>query len=247
MAGPPGGPGPRDGSADRAGWLAGRFALAGLDPGRAGVRALAAVAALVVALAAFFAWRARPDVEPVPPPVADASALAVPAGPAPGGLAPGGAGSGGAVGATVPATGPMLVVAVAGRVRHPGLVHVPPGARVADVLDAAGGVLPGTDVAFLNLARKVSDGELVVVGVTPPPGAGGGSATDPGAGGAGVVNLNTATMDQLQTLPGVGPVLAQRILDYRQAHGGFRSVSELRQVSGIGDARFAQLKDLVTA
>jgi competence protein ComEA len=110
-------------------------------------------------------------------------------------------------------------------------------------------VLPGTDISFLNLARKVSDGELIVVGVTPPPGVAQGGSGEAGGGGApggGPVNLNTAGIDQLQTLPGVGPVLAQRILDYRTAHGGFRSVADLRQVSGIGDARFAQLKDLVT-
>jgi competence protein ComEA len=105
------------------------------------------------------------------------------------------------------------------------------------------------DVAPLNLARKVTDGELIMVGVTLAPGsaptAPAGPAA-PGQPGAGPVNLNTATLADLDTLPGVGPVLAQRILQARDAQGGFRAVSDLRQVSGIGAARYEQLKDLVT-
>jgi len=135
-----------------------------------------------------------------------------------------------------------VVVAVAGRVRKPGLVHLPAGARVADAIQAAGGVLPGTDLSFVNLARRLADGELIVVGVTAPAQ---GGASGPGQAG-GLVNLNTATLAQLDTLPGVGPVLAQRIVDYRAQHNGFRSVGELRQVDGVGDARFEQLRSLVT-
>jgi competence protein ComEA len=105
-------------------------------------------------------------------------------------------------------------------------------------------------VAMLNLARKVVDGELILVGVTPPPGA----VTAPPAGGAapggaapgGPVNLNTATLADLDTLPGVGPVLAQRILDHREQQGGFKAVTDLRKVDGIGSSRYEQLKDLVT-
>jgi competence protein ComEA len=125
-------------------------------------------------------------------------------------------------------------VAVAGRVRP--VVRVPAGARVADAVEAAGGALPGVDVALLNPARRVSDGELILVGVTPPPGApaaapAGGAAPPGGAPTAGgKVNLNTATLAQLDALPGVGPVLAQRILTHRDQHGGFRSVGDLRQV-----------------
>jgi competence protein ComEA len=139
------------------------------------------------------------------------------------------------------------VVAVAGKVRRPGLVRLPPGARVADAIEAAGGLLPGTDLATVNLARKVADGELIVVGVPAPapPAAGSAGPAGPAAPGD-KVNLNTATLAQLDTLPGVGPVLAQRILGYRTNHGGFRSVTDLRQVDGIGDSRFEQLKDLVT-
>ncbi|RAO42772.1 ComE operon protein [Micromonospora saelicesensis] len=199
------------------------------DPGRRGVRALAVVAVVVVAGAAGWAWQARPQSEPVAPLASDA-ASAAPAGD------PSGSSSA------------ELVVAVAGKVRKPGLVRLPAGSRLADAVQAAGGALPGVDVALLNPARKVTDGELIVVGVTPPPAPGG--AAGPAAGGAapaaGPLNLNTATLAQLDTLPGVGPVLAQRILTHRDHHGGFKSVGDLRQVDGIGDARYEQLKDLVT-
>jgi competence protein ComEA len=138
---------------------------------------------------------------------------------------------------------------VGGKVRRPGLVELPSGARVADALQAAGGASPGVDVAPLNLARKVTDGELIMVGVTPPPGvaqAGPAGPAAPGGPGAGPINLNVATLADLDTLPGVGPVLAQRILDAREAQGGFKAVSDLRKVEGIGTARYEQLKDLVT-
>jgi competence protein ComEA len=205
------------------------------DPGRRGVRALAVVAVLVVAVAAVLAWRARPAPEPVPMP-----ALAAPstgAEPAP---------------AATATAGADLVVSVSGKVRRPGLVRLPAGARVADAIEAAGGLLPGTDVAFLNLARRVVDGELILVGVTAPPGAdpavapGGPAAPGVQVGPGAPVNLNTATLAQLDALPGVGPVLAQRIIDHRERHGAFRAVGDLRQVDGIGEARYEQLKDLVT-
>jgi competence protein ComEA len=137
-----------------------------------------------------------------------------------------------------------VVVAVAGKVRRPGLVELSAGSRVADAIKAAGGVVKNTDIGYLNLARKVTDGELIVVGATPSSGAppGSGDAADP----SGKINLNIATTQQLDGLPGVGPVLAERILSFRDAHGGFRSVTDLRQVDGIGPARYEQLKDLVT-
>ncbi|MFI6785197.1 helix-hairpin-helix domain-containing protein [Micromonospora sp. NPDC050276] len=199
------------------------------DPGRRGVRALAVVAVVVVLGAAGWAWRSRPQSEPVAPLVSDAASAAPAGDPSP-------SGSG------------EVVVAVAGKVRKPGLVRLPAGSRLADAVQAAGGALPGVDVALLNPARKVTDGELIVVGVTPPPVPGGaaGPAGGEAAPAAGPLNLNTATLAQLDALPGVGPVLAQRILTHRDQHGGFKSVGDLRQVDGIGDARYEQLKDLVT-
>jgi competence protein ComEA len=203
------------------------------DPGRRGVRALAAVAAVVVVIAALLAWRSRPRVEPVadPPAVAPVSST-----------------SGGGSGSVRPSAA-QVVVAVAGKVRRPGLVHLPSGSRVADAIQAAGGTGPGVDVTMLNPARKVIDGELIVVGVPPPSGAAVPAPAGPGPAAAPVpgtpVNLNSATLADLDSLPGVGPVLAQRILDARAAQGGFTAVSDLRKVDGIGDARYEQLKDLV--
>jgi comEA protein len=212
--------------------------IGAFDPGRRGVRVLAVVAALVVVTAAVLAWRARPRVDPVAPPSFGTSAsTGAPAAPAE------------PIRRVASSGAAELVVAVGGKVRKPGLVRLPPGARVADALTAAGGPQAGTDVALLNLARKVVDGELIMVGVTPPPGAvaTGPAGGPPAAGPAGgPVNLNTATPAQLDALPGVGPVLAQRILDAREAQGGFTAVSDLRKVDGIGDARYEQLKDLVT-
>ncbi|MDQ0366285.1 ComEA family DNA-binding protein [Catenuloplanes indicus] len=194
------------------------------DPGARGVRVIAVVVLVVAVGAAVVAWRARPQAEVIAAPAPAVSADA-----------PGGSAS--------PAG--EVVVAVAGKVRSPGMVRLPPGARVADALAAAGGALPGVDTALLNLARKVTDGELIVIGASVPPAAPGVVPPAPGAAG-GLVNLNTATLADLDGLPGVGPVLAQRILEHRDRIGGFRAVSDLREVEGIGDSRYEQLKDLVT-
>jgi competence protein ComEA len=133
-------------------------------------------------------------------------------------------------------TAATIVVAVMGRVQRPGLVELPAGSRVADAVAAAGGPLPETDLSTLNLARRLVDGELITVG---------GSATV-GSAGAGPLNINSATAAELESLPGVGPVLAQRIVDYRDEHGGFRTVDELRDVPGIGDTTFRELESRVT-
>jgi competence protein ComEA len=147
--------------------------------------------------------------------------------------------------AAVPSS-PSLVVDVGGRVRHPGLVTLPAGSRVADAIAAAGGALRPADLATVNLAARVTDGELLLVGVPGAAvGAGAGSGTS-GDGESAPMDLNSATVEQLDTLPGVGPVLAQRIVGWRQQHGGFRRVDDLQQVPGIGARKFADLKPLVT-
>ncbi|MER5882286.1 ComEA family DNA-binding protein [Streptomyces sp. NPDC001941] len=143
----------------------------------------------------------------------------------------------------------FVVVDVAGKVRRPGVLRLPAGARVADALRAAGGARPGADLASLNRARVLTDGEQVAVdvpGAPQPVAAGGGTGTGTGGGQpGGPLSLNSATAEQLDTLPGVGPVLARHIVDYRTEHGGFRSVEELREVNGIGERRFADLREQV--
>jgi competence protein ComEA len=126
--------------------------------------------------------------------------------------------------------------------------RLPAGARVDDAVQAAGGALSGARLDRLNLAAKLVDGQQVAVGVAPALDAGGGPpATAGGSASPGApVDLNTGTLEQLQTLPGVGPVLAQHILDWRAQHGRFASVEQLNDVTGIGDVKFAALKSLVT-
>ena len=133
-----------------------------------------------------------------------------------------------------------VYVHVAGAVARPGVYRVRPGGRVADVVDAAGGPSGDADVDQLNLAAKVGDGERVYVprrGEVVPVAAGGAGAESGGA-----VDLNTATLEQLDDLPGVGPATAQAILDYRQEHGRFGQVQELLEVRGIGEAKLADLR-----
>jgi competence protein ComEA len=148
----------------------------------------------------------------------------------------------------------VLVVSVAGRVARPGVVRLPDGARVADALAAAGGVRAGVDLSGLNLARRLVDGEQIAVGVPPapdaagqpPPGASGGSAAGAGGGPAAKIDLNTASVAQLDGLPGVGPVTAQHIVEWRGRNGRFARVDQLREIDGIGERRFQQLRELVT-
>ncbi|MFH9955355.1 helix-hairpin-helix domain-containing protein [Streptomyces roseolus] len=221
----------------------------GLEP-----RSLAALAVVLVVAACAaggFFWAGRPEqvrapelvgVAPVAAPPVSASAP-VSASVSASVRSGGGAGPGGGAAAA------EVVVDVAGKVRRPGVLTLPAGSRVADALRAAGGVRAGADLTGLNRARVLFDGEQVLVGVPGAP-AGGGAASGAGVGagaaGSGVpLSLNAATAEQFDGLPGVGPVLARRIVDHRTERGGFRSVEELREVDGIGERRFADLQPLV--
>lgn len=207
---------------------------------------LAVVAVLVAVGLAVTAWwvvRTEPTaVAPVPPQTVDA--LATPAAP----VSPVG-GGGAATGE--PATGAVatgtVTVDVAGRVRRPGIVVLEAGARVVDALREAGGARPGADTSGLNLARVLVDGEQVVVG-QPAPVTGLPVGATPSAGipGGPLVDLNTADLVALEALPEVGPVTAQAIISWRDAHGGFTAVSELLEVDGIGEATLATLSPFVT-
>ena len=145
---------------------------------------------------------------------------------------------------TRPRAVPGLVIDVEGAVRRPGLVRLPVGSRVADAVARAGGVTRRADRSGVNFAAPVSDGQQVLV----PLRGGAGAAASPASGGtasSGPVSLSTATAEQLDALPGVGPVTAQKIVDYRTQHGSFHSVDELDAIPGIGPARLADLRGLV--
>jgi competence protein ComEA len=189
-----------------------------VDPRTRGAWALAGVAVLAAVVAGAVAFRARPHVTPVAAPVLQSSTATPRA-----------------------SAAPMLIVDVAGKVRRPGLQHLPTGSRVADAVAAAGGARPGTDTSALNLARKLVDGEQIFVGA---PAAVRGTASSPGTGGP--VNLNSASLSDFEALAGVGPVLAGRIVAWRDAHGSFTSVDQLREVDGIGERKFASLSAQVT-
>ncbi|MDN7120719.1 ComEA family DNA-binding protein [Nocardioides sp. ChNu-153] len=238
--------------------LRGRVAV-----GPAQVAVLAVVAAVALAVLAWWVLASRPT-EVAAPRAATTEVAGTPMAPAEGAAAtaPAGTASGGAgtadptaPGTTGAATG-ELVVHVAGRVARPGIVVLPVGSRVADAVEAAGGAPPDVDLTGVNLARLLVDGEQVLVGVegVPAPtgaqpggGAAGGAGGAPGAPGAGgLVNLNTADEAALDTLPGVGPVTAQAIVEWRASNGGFTSVDELVEVDGIGEATLARLAPLVT-
>lgn len=135
--------------------------------------------------------------------------------------------------------GKEVVVDVAGAVVRPGVVTLPAGSRVFEALKAAGGAKPGVETTSLNLARILVDGEQVLVGVAAAPQTGG------AASGSSAVSLNRATQAELETLPGVGPVMAANIVSWRTAHGAFSKVEELQEVTGIGPKTFAKLKSLV--
>jgi len=240
----------------REGWLARVRA----DPGRAGGIAAAVVAILAVLVTMLTLLRDRPPpvMSAKLPPVERVSGTS---GPSPKSSA--------APGAAQPAGSDRpVVVSVVGLVHAPGLVTLAPGARIADALQAAGGAMDGADTIGLNMARPVGDGEQIVVGLAPLPGMPKalGSSVAPGSapgpapvstpgkptGGpttvpkrGPVLDLNTATVEQLDALPGVGPVTAAAILAWRQANGKFTSVDQLGDVDGIGPSRLDKLRALV--
>jgi competence protein ComEA len=143
----------------------------------------------------------------------------------------------------VEATAPALVVHVVGAVRRPGLYRLREGSRIADAVERAGGATRRADLSLVNLAAPVADGIQVVV---PRRAAAGAAASQSGTAEApaGPLHLNTATVEQLDALPGVGPSTAQKIIDFRQEHGAFTSVDELDAVPGIGPARLEQLREV---
>lgn len=205
--------------------------------------------AVVALTAAVVGWRVladRPHAEALP----DSATVRVSAPHSVSGPGSGRPGSSPAVRASAP-----IVVDVVGKVRRPGIVRLAAGSRVNDALRSAGGALPGTKLSTVNLARVCVDGEQIVIGLTGVAAAPGSSAAQvpapiPGASraatGGPLIDLNTASADQLDALPGVGPVMAQRILDWRTSHGAFTSVDQLKQVSGIGEAKYADISPLVT-
>jgi competence protein ComEA len=212
--------------------LQGRVSL-----GAGHVAVLSVVAAVALAVTAYLTIRARPAVTPVPqahtspatqePPRSTAPTTAV---------AP----------AAQASPGGSVVVDVAGKVRRPGVATLPAGSRVVDAIRRAGGARAGVDLTSLNLARVLVDGEQILVGRPPVPGVAASAAAQPGAGGGALVNLNTATLEQLDGLPGVGPVTAQKILDWRTAHGAFTAIDELLEVDGIGEKTLADMAPHLT-
>ncbi|MCW2755587.1 MAG: comEA [Marmoricola sp.] len=199
---------------------------------------LAVAVGIALAVTAWFTLRSAPDAVRVP--VAHTSPAAHP--PAAPSRTPASVSTAGAP----TAASSVVVVDVAGKVPHPGVLTLPAGSRVIDAIRRAGGARRGVDLSGVNLARVLVDGEQVLVGRDPPAG----GAPAPGAGSAGAgsapVNLNSATLDQLEGLPGVGPVTAQKILDWRTAHGSFTSLDELLEVPGIGAKTLANLSPHAT-
>jgi competence protein ComEA len=227
----------------KVGGASGWVAAVRADPGRAGVVALGVVGVAAVLVTLF--TLARNDSPPVAsaklPPVQMVSSASP----------------------TPPAPEAPVVVSVVGLVGKPGLVTLDPGARIADALAAAGGALEGADLFNLNMARRIADGEQIVVGIASAPGepAVMGSSVSPGAtpdapadapaapgnnpAPGELVDLNSATPEQLDALPGVGPVTAAAIVAWRETNGRFSSIDQLGDVEGIGPARLDKLRDRV--
>lgn len=210
------------------------------------VLVVAILAAIGLGLTAWWVVRSQPQVVEAPAPLAPSDLDASLAGAAPVIVTPSGAPSG----APSPTAAGTVTVDVAGKVRRPGIVELEVGARVVDAVAAAGGARRGVDLSSVNLARVLVDGEQIVVGTSGsaagpgPPGSTGtsGAAGPPGS----LVNINTASVAELETLPEVGPVTAQAIVSWREQHGGFTAIEELLEVDGIGDATLAQMTPHVT-
>jgi competence protein ComEA len=237
-------------------WVPESMRGARLDPGRRGMLVLVFVAAAAAIVAAVGVWRDRPEPRPVETAVVAAVSGEVSEASASPAAAVGSADADPAAAATGSAAPTEILVSVTGLVANPGVVRLPPQARVADAIAAAGGTRPGANLTGMNLAAKLADGDSVVVTDTPtaaaapaPAGSGGaagGSSGGPATPAGGLVNLNTADEAALDTLPGVGPVMAQNILAWRETNGKFASVEQLQEISGIGPSRYAQLAPLVT-
>lgn len=236
-------------------------------PTRRAVAGLGLVLLVAVAVAVLLAWQARPSAETAPRvrrmPPSTVAAVGTPggllAGPSSASSMPSMSAASAATAASAASPAAEVVVHVVGAVRRPGLVQLPAGSRVADAVRAAGGATSAARVASVNLARLLVDGEQLVVQRRDGPlivGAPGASAPGAGTGAGGAaagsapasspVDLNSATIEALDGLPGIGPVLAQRILDWRSAHGRFTTVDELGEVSGIGEATLSDIRPLVT-
>ncbi|MEU8248486.1 ComEA family DNA-binding protein [Nonomuraea sp. NPDC048916] len=193
-----------------------------LDPGRPGLRVLLVLGVLATVAAGVFLWRSQPVPEPLtaPSPMPHLP-VATPA-------------------SSTPTA--QVTVHVTGKVRKPGVYTLPLGARVTDAVTAAGGARQTAVTGSVNLARRLVDGEQIVVGAPAGAPAAGTTQADPAAS---VLDLNAATPDQLEQLPGVGEVLASRIAEFRTVHGGFTSVDQLREVSGIGPRTYEEIKGKV--
>jgi competence protein ComEA len=231
-------PDPPSGWRERVAAVRGSFPSGDSTPGLVGILAAAVVIA-AVAVPVLLLLRSSTPAAELTLPRAEAPPSGSPTGPSPTAAVPG-------------APGGLATVHAAGQVANPGVYTVPAGARVADVLTAAGGPLADADLSQLNLAAKVADGERVWVpkpGEARPPGAvpaaGAGGGPSGGTAPAGPLDLNTATAEQLEELPGIGPATARAILTWRSRNGRFRTVADLLEVPGIGPAKLEAVRPLV--
>jgi competence protein ComEA len=191
------------------------------------LRVLVTIAVAAGVLLTWWLLSARPRTSSPDPISLSAGATSAPGGPAPSGS---------------PAAG-ELVVDVAGKVKRPGIVTLPAGSRVHEAIAAAGGVRGKVDTSTVNMARVLADGEQILLGVEPVPG---NSSTGGSSTSGARISLGSASLEQLDTLPGIGPVTAQAILTHRSEHGPFTSVDDLLDVKGIGEATLADIRDQVT-